>query len=109
MSNKTGNTLLALLAGAAIGAGIGILFAPDKGSKTRSKIKEGFDDQKDLYKEKFNDASEKIKNKISEVKMDLESGFESLLSQTEHKKEDVIATLERKLEELKKQTASSKR
>jgi gas vesicle protein len=33
MSNNTGTTLLALLTGAAIGAGVGILFAPDKGSK----------------------------------------------------------------------------
>ena len=39
MSNKTGDSILALLAGAAIGVGIGILFAPDKGSKTREKIK----------------------------------------------------------------------
>ena len=39
MSNNTGNTLLALLAGAAIGAIAGILMAPDKGSKTREKIK----------------------------------------------------------------------
>ena len=31
MSNNTGNTLIALLVGAAIGATAGILFAPDKG------------------------------------------------------------------------------
>ncbi|MEZ4968396.1 MAG: YtxH domain-containing protein [Flavobacteriaceae bacterium] len=39
MTNDSGNTLLALLTGAAIGAGIGILYAPDKGTKTRKKIK----------------------------------------------------------------------
>ena len=51
MSNNTGNTLLALLTGAVIGAGVGILFAPDKGSKTRGKIKDGYKDaQKDLVK-----------------------------------------------------------
>ena len=49
MSNNAGNTLVAVLTGVAIGAGIGILFAPDKGSKTRMKIKEGFDDVKDDY------------------------------------------------------------
>ena len=40
MSNNTGNSVLALLLGAAIGAGVGILFAPEKGSKTREKIKD---------------------------------------------------------------------
>lgn len=32
MTNDNGNIMLALLTGAAIGAGIGILYAPDKGS-----------------------------------------------------------------------------
>ena len=48
MSNNAGNTLVAVLTGVAIGAGIGILFAPEKGSKTRKKIKEGFDDRMNL-------------------------------------------------------------
>ena len=42
MSNHNGNTLLALVTGVAIGAGVGILFAPEKGTKTRSKIKDGY-------------------------------------------------------------------
>lgn len=46
MSNNTGKTLLALLAGAAIGAVAGILMAPDKGSKTREKIKDSLDEAK---------------------------------------------------------------
>jgi gas vesicle protein len=44
MSNNAGNTLVALVGGIAIGAGIGILFAPAKG-KTR-EIKDGYNDQK---------------------------------------------------------------
>ena len=35
MSSDTGNILLALLTGAAIGAGIGILYAPDEGKETQ--------------------------------------------------------------------------
>ena len=46
MASNTGNTILALLTGAAIGAGIGILFAPDKGTNTRRKIREGVDEAK---------------------------------------------------------------
>ena len=39
MSSNNKNSIIALLAGAAIGVGLGFLFAPDKGSKTREKIK----------------------------------------------------------------------
>jgi gas vesicle protein len=48
MSNSTGNTFLALLTGAVIGAGIGILFAPDKDQNQR--MKDGFDDVKNELK-----------------------------------------------------------
>ncbi|MFV8324769.1 YtxH domain-containing protein [Flavobacterium sp. ZS1P14] len=63
MSNNAGNTLIALLTGAAIGAGIGILFAPDKGSKTRRKFKDGYDDAKKDLKDKFESASDELKHK----------------------------------------------
>ena len=53
MASKSSESILALLAGAAIGVGIGILFAPDKGSNTRDKIKNSFDDLKDGVKSKF--------------------------------------------------------
>ena len=48
MSTKFENGILALLAGAAIGVGLGILFAPDKGTKTREKIKDGLKNYKCL-------------------------------------------------------------
>ena len=40
MANNNDNGFLALLVGATIGVSLGILFAPDKGSKTREKIKD---------------------------------------------------------------------
>ena len=36
---NTGSTLLALVTGAAIGAGVGLLYAPDKGEKNKKEIK----------------------------------------------------------------------
>lgn len=105
MSNNTGNTLLALLTGAAIGAGIGILFAPDKGSRTRGKIKHGYDDAKKNLKHKFDDASEELKNKFSSNKKDLQETYEELISNVSHKTEDVIVFLESKLADLKEQNA----
>lgn len=105
MSNSTGNTFLALLTGAAIGAGIGILFAPDKGSKTREKMKDGFDDVKNELKNKLDHASEEFKDKFSTAKIDLEETYEDLVSNMSHKTEDVISFLEEKLAELKRQNA----
>lgn len=105
MSNSTGNTFLALLTGVAIGAGIGILFAPDKGSKTREKMKDGFDDVKNELKNKLDHASEELKGKFSTAKNDLEETYEDLVSNMSHKTEDIILFLEEKLAELKRQNA----
>jgi gas vesicle protein len=105
MSNKTSSSIIALLAGAAIGVGLGILFAPDKGSKTREKMKEGFDDLKDQANSKWNSLEEETKEKFSKTKDDLIETVEDLLSNSSYKAEEAITFLEEKLAELKKQNA----
>jgi gas vesicle protein len=49
MKESTANFLLGVLAGAAVGAIAGILFAPDKGSKTRENIKKKVLELSDEY------------------------------------------------------------
>jgi gas vesicle protein len=97
-----GGTVLALLAGAAIGAGLGILFAPEKGEKTRGKIKDKYEGQKNDLMDKFGELSNTVKSKFDKTKVDLEKGFDDLVNNADDKSEEVIAKLERKLQELKK-------
>ena len=105
MSTKNGNSIIALLAGAAIGAGLGILFAPEKGSKTREKIKDGFDDLKDQAKSKLDFLDDETKEKFSNAEEDLKDRVESFLSDSSYKAEEAITFLEEKLAELKKHNA----
>jgi len=46
-------TVIALLAGAAVGAVLGILLAPDKGEESRKKVKQTAEDCIDKVKEKL--------------------------------------------------------
>jgi len=61
----SGKIALALIAGAAIGAAFGILFAPAKGSETREKVLEGAQDLGDLIKSKTSEGLEAL-NKFKE-------------------------------------------
>lgn len=98
---KTGSTLVAILAGAAVGAVAGVLLAPDQGEKTRNRISKGFKDGKDDLSHKMDDLRKQVKSLINSKSNNLESSIDSLITNAESKSEDVITALEKKLAQLK--------
>lgn len=98
-------TITTLLLGAAIGAGLGILFAPEEGKKTRKRLKDTFDDVSEKLRHRLEDLNSEIRSKGDKFKGTLEEGVESLLSRSSYKAEEMIEILERKLDELKKANA----
>ena len=68
---NTGKVLLGVVAGIAVGALLGVLFAPDKGCDTRRKIGQKKDDITDELKvvnDEVSDYTTKAEVKINEMK-----------------------------------------
>ncbi len=69
---KSSKILLGFFIGAAAGAILGILFAPDKGTETRRKIADQSGDLADNLKGKFSDLVDGVKDKFSNMKAETE-------------------------------------
>lgn len=65
---NTGKVVLGVLTGVAVGAILGILFAPEKGSDTRANIAKKTSDVGDGIKSKFEDLLASLNEKLDNVK-----------------------------------------
>ena len=68
---NSGKLLLGVLAGIAVGATLGILFAPAKGTATRKMISQKSDDYAEGLGEKFNDFVNDMSDKMETMKEDV--------------------------------------
>src|SRR6056297_360139 len=102
---NSGSTFLALLTGAAIGAGLGMLYAPDSGEETRRKLGENARKTQDDLNRRYRETSSNLNSKAKKAKMDFEDRLEETLSSASFKADEILSSLESKLEELRKQNA----
>ncbi|MEP6847186.1 MAG: YtxH domain-containing protein [Panacibacter sp.] len=70
---STNKIITGILLGAAAGAILGILFAPDKGSATRKKIADKSADLAETLKTKANDVSAEMSEKLRSAKEEMSS------------------------------------
>ncbi|MBK5210553.1 MAG: YtxH domain-containing protein [Flavobacteriaceae bacterium] len=65
---KAQKVILVSLVGAAVGAALGILFAPHKGANTRKKISKKSNDYLEGFEEKFNEFVDMATKKFETMK-----------------------------------------
>ncbi len=87
---SSSKVLAGILLGAAVGAVLGILFAPDKGSETRKKISDSTGELGENLKTKFAEMTDTIKEKFESIKGDANDLMQKGKAYTEDVKNDFV-------------------
>lgn len=98
MSKKGSNALMAFLAGAAAGAILGILYAPDKGTNTREKL--SF--QLDKYKKVLEDfLADVVSGKETPLTSEAKSQGQKVVSEAQDKAQRLLDDVDELLEQIR--------
>ena len=82
---STEKMILGLGVGLAIGAALGILYAPDKGKETRRKISDGFDKYRDKVVDAFDNLKHKAGCKAEEIAEEIAEEVEAKVAKANSK------------------------
>ena len=93
-------SFFSLLAGLAAGAAIGILYAPDKGWKTRARVKKAAENGYDDLKDNLGDLGTKVNEKTEKAKASIKDIRETLREKGTEIKESTRDLLLKQLERL---------
>lgn len=88
MIMSTGKVVLGTVAGLAVGAVLGILFAPEKGSVTRQQIMDKGNDYADNFKSKYKEFADSISEKFQNAKYDAQELAENGKAKYDEVKKD---------------------
>jgi gas vesicle protein len=88
--NGTAKVVGALVVGVLAGAALGILFAPEKGSKTRSNIIDGAKDIADDIKKRMTDEAAALRRKAEELEQSAKDKVEEVYENVKHKVENAV-------------------
>lgn len=98
MSKKGGSTLLAFMVGAATGAILGILYAPDKGSNTREKLSYQLDKYRKLLQDLINDF---VSGKETPLTSEAKSQGQKVVDEAKNKAERLLEDVDDLLEQIR--------
>lgn len=88
--NSIGKISGALIIGATAGAILGILFAPEKGCKTRSNIMNGAKDLAKDIKNKMRDEANNLRKKAQDLEDMAKDKVEEIFDNGKHKTEETL-------------------
>ncbi len=83
---KSKNIAIGVLGGLAVGALLGVLFAPDKGTKTRKKIAAKGSDLKDSFESNMSNLADTIQSKYDEVASKFDKTIDEVKAEVKAKK-----------------------